>query len=111
MEGVCETMTKKHAMEYLSHGPTKLEKRLAFMKEEDDKAKKVDVDRMVQETAGLKQRERMLKARVEAAEEELSRKRNQWKSRRGLMFLGLKGAKGGMRNVRKMLRRTKKKKK
>ena len=62
---------------------TKVEKRLAFMKEmsrgqkgkEDDKAKKVDVDRMVQETAGLKEPERMLKARVEAAEEELSRKR------------------------------------
>ena len=61
---------------------TELEKRLAFMKEmsrgqkgkEDEKAKKVDVDRMVQETAGLKEPERMLKARVEAAEEELSRK-------------------------------------
>ena len=41
---------------------------------EDDKAKKVDFDRMVQETARLKEPERLLKARVEA-EQELSRKR------------------------------------
>ena len=42
---------------------------------EDDKAKKADIDRMVQETARLKEPERLLKARVEAAEEELSMKR------------------------------------
>ena len=41
--------------------------------EENDKAKKVDIDRVVQETARLKEPERMLKVRDEAGEE-LSRK-------------------------------------
>ena len=44
-------------------------------RKEVDKAEKVDFDRVVDETVWLNEPERILKARIEAAEEELSWKR------------------------------------